>query len=1280
MSTSTTAPRVRDLFKIPEQIGKMDFTVVLADGIDRPRETVDTYVITPQLLQAFDQALGLVGAAHTKRSSQAAYLHGSFGSGKSHFMAMLSLLLADHEGAWSRPELHGLRIKYPWIGQAKVLELHVHMLDQPDVQTPIFAAYLKYVRARHPEADLPGIFADEALFEDAERLLSVLGDTKFFGPMNALAGPAPAMDAVTAKLGGGWSKVEGKPNKARRAWDRARFEAARGSVEPEVRAELLTALTKTHLKAFGAGLSSFVEIDRGLGILSRHAKSLGYDVIVLLLDELILWLSYMGRTPERLGAQVQRLVKLVEATDNDRPAPFCSFIARQRPLREMVGDALAGPDDAHLAEVLDHARGRFGEIQLGDDNLPAIVAKRVLLPRDEGAVAALRSTFERLRSESQQKGSWTTLLGTNHDADAFRQVYPFSPVLVDALVALSNALQRQRTAIRLLTELLIRHIEDLQLGQLVGVGDLFDVMAEGEKATEGPMGARFDAARRLYKHDLLPLIQAANQTDSREKCQRLRPEHPPDVGCANCPQVACRNDNRAIKTLLIAALVPGVAALREMTVRRVVDLNHGWLTAKIPGRETTTLIGKLRKWASEVAAIRLGDQAGDPQVAIQLEGVDVRPLLAQAREVDTPQRRRRVLFELLLAAMEEGGELAQGDLQRREEWRGTKRPGALRFDNVRQLGPDRLRCAEEHDWRIVIDYPFDEGSFGPHDDERVIREFMAEGTGSWTLVWLPSFFSEASNKTLGELVRLGHILSSRATTELFVGHLSVEQQEQAKVTLQNLESQKKQHLLGVLAKAYGLAQGSGEDDPDLDPARMVEQHLYLLKPGVTLQAPAEGGLSVALKAYTHALLDARYPRHPRFSEPLTTMRSERLLERFAAIVEAPDHKITLDRRELEELRGTLGELGLVRVTDTTAHLRTDGTLETIERRRRQRGVEDPRVDEVLRWADEQEQMGLQAEAAAVLVRAYALAESRALMLGGEPFDLGRTKGRGIPGEVVLELPDLPEQGEWGAALAAVGHLFGVTLPRRARTGENTRGLARTVEEKLKGQGTAAQRLPRAIEGWREALGIEEASARLTTATAASELVARLSGRAPADVARALASFGAEVAGSSTSLAAIGRALATAKECVAVLDDPLVLGVFRQLTGLRGQAEAEAVLGAVATGLRQDELQKGLAGSLRELAREAQEVMARLRASRETPAVVRPPEPAPVVEEARVEARAEPPAGAGVLVRAERRAQGREAVNAAIAGLEATLAELRAKVSAGEDLELTVRIELWGRTR
>jgi len=38
---------------------------------------------------------------------------------------------------------------------------------------------------------------------------------------------------------------------------------------------------------------------------------------------------------------------------------------------------------------------------------------------------------------------------------------------MDALVALSTSLQRNRTAIRLLTELLVEHIEDLGVGEIV---------------------------------------------------------------------------------------------------------------------------------------------------------------------------------------------------------------------------------------------------------------------------------------------------------------------------------------------------------------------------------------------------------------------------------------------------------------------------------------------------------------------------------------------------------------------------------------------------------------------------------------------------------------------------------------------------------------------------------------------------------------------------------------------------------------------------------------------
>ena len=40
------------------------------------------------------------------------------------------------------------------------------------------------------------------------------------------------------------------------------------------------------------------------------------------------------------------------------------------------------------------------------------------------------------------------------DRDAFRRVYPFSPALIDVLVGVSGFLQRERTALRLLLQLL----------------------------------------------------------------------------------------------------------------------------------------------------------------------------------------------------------------------------------------------------------------------------------------------------------------------------------------------------------------------------------------------------------------------------------------------------------------------------------------------------------------------------------------------------------------------------------------------------------------------------------------------------------------------------------------------------------------------------------------------------------------------------------------------------------------------------------------------------------
>ena len=102
------------LFYLPRQVRQGDFVLKLTDGVRNPEATLRDYVVTERLAKAFDEAIGMIGDTIQGRSSKRAYLHGSFGTGKSHFMALLTLLLRHEPAAWSRLELadrlegHGL--------------------------------------------------------------------------------------------------------------------------------------------------------------------------------------------------------------------------------------------------------------------------------------------------------------------------------------------------------------------------------------------------------------------------------------------------------------------------------------------------------------------------------------------------------------------------------------------------------------------------------------------------------------------------------------------------------------------------------------------------------------------------------------------------------------------------------------------------------------------------------------------------------------------------------------------------------------------------------------------------------------------------------------------------------------------------------------------------------------------------------------------------------------------------------------------------------------------
>src|SRR5262249_27744732 len=118
-------------------------------------------------------------------TSKAAYLHGSFGSGKSHFMAALYLLLQQNVAARSIPKLAPVGAKHDeWMQGKKFFFATYYLIGGKEMEPHILGGYVKQIERIHPTAPTPGVYRADALFQDAERLRKTMGDEKFFSELN----------------------------------------------------------------------------------------------------------------------------------------------------------------------------------------------------------------------------------------------------------------------------------------------------------------------------------------------------------------------------------------------------------------------------------------------------------------------------------------------------------------------------------------------------------------------------------------------------------------------------------------------------------------------------------------------------------------------------------------------------------------------------------------------------------------------------------------------------------------------------------------------------------------------------------------------------------------------------------------------------------------------------------------------------------------------------------------------------------------------------------------
>lgn len=1004
---------IRDLIAIPERVHSGDFVLQLSDGLTRPEETVRDYVVTPQLEACFDKALSFIRSAVDSRKSKACYLHGSFGSGKSHFMAVLDLLLSGHLAARSIPQLAAVVVRHDekWPQPRRFLMVPYHMIGAASLDAAILGQYAEHVRKLHPDAPVPGFYAAESLFEDARNLRGTTGDIEFFNRLN---------EGHFATGGSGWGKIAGGEGR----WDNDSFELAmlEGPGGDE-RQRLIGDLIRQYFRQYAGIAHDFVSLDDGLSIMSKHAKALGYDAVILFLDELILWLATRAADPAFVSNEGAKLSKLVEAANADRPIPLISFVARQRDLRELVGDTLAGSLQLQFNDVLRWWEARFDRITLEDRNLPLIANRRVLRPVSDEAKAILEAACDQTLKARQDIVE--TLLTSTGERDMFRLVYPFSPALVQTLIAVSSVLQRERTALKLMVQLLVDRRDDLELGQLIPVGDLFDVLATGDDSFSDAMKIHFENAKTLWRMKLLPILERQHDItwDQTEPADRAR---------------NLRNDGRLLKTLLLAALVPEVETLKAINATRLAALNHGTVKSPITGGEGRVVLQRLRGWAAEIGELKISD-GDNPTISVQITGVDTDPIIDYGRQYDNPGNRRRKIREALLLEL---GLAVAGDLFTgfTFSWRGTRRDVLIGYDNVRDLKDDRLSGDSER-WTVIFDYPFDSANFSPADHLVTLKSFRERKQGSAVLVWLPSFFSQKAQDELGRLIIIEELLKGDRFNEA-ARHLSPTDREQARSLLQNQRSQLQQRLRACLHVAYGI-----ESEPrdavggsPMDPAEHVQSLDETFQPVL----PVGRDLKSALEQLLGQLHEYLFPAAPRFDDDVKTTALKKVQAEIERALAESDHRVLIDKALRQLVLGIAGPLKLGIMSSTHLTLDIHWRMHFSKCQAADGGGEMT-VAALRRWIDIPERMGLPREAQDLIILTYAGQTNRTVFLRGIPIAAGLGT---LPDEAELREQALPPQAQWDAAADRAAKLFGLTIPRLL-TAANVHLLSEEVRKKVR---------------------------------------------------------------------------------------------------------------------------------------------------------------------------------------------------------------------------------------
>ncbi|MCK9795949.1 hypothetical protein M1843_19560 [Isoptericola sp. 4D.3] len=1057
MSTPTAGAlsmMLRDAIHVPEAVHDDDFVMRIHEGVPAAERTLKDYVVTEKIAEAFDEGLTLVKSALIRGNAKGAFIHGSFGAGKSHYMAVMHLLLTGYPGARALPGLQSVVSAHADVLSRNFLAVDYHLIGAASFESALFQGYINTVKEKHPDAAAPVLNQSGLLFENAQALRSTMGDELFFSKF------AADFDPVLGSMGGGGLTA-------------AELDAAaRGTASERDQRAVAAKLVETYFPAY-TSTSAWLPIDQGLRVMTDHAKGLGYDGLVLFLDELVLWLANHLRDSAFIANEASKVAKLVETGSGQMAIPMVSFVARQRALKEFLGGGNVGAEQVALEDAFGWWEERFDKITLAAADLPQIVQKRLLTPTSDAGKNALASAVSRVRANPTD---WKHLLTDSAGSGAvdFEKVYPFSPALVDAMVALSAIMQRERTALKIMSELLYRGHDELTVGDVIPVGDLFDVVILGEnKPLTEDMVKVFEAAASFYRGKMRPYLLDKHQVSDSE-VRSLDRNHP------------FRREDRLAKTLLVAAIAPGATSLKDLTASKLAALNFGSVVSMFGGNVSGQVVTLATEWQGKFSEITVGSTA-DPVISLQLTGVDFDAILAHVTQEDSHPNRRKLIRDTLVAEINATatGSYA-GEYALDHVWRGQKRPVDVVFGNVRDTGamPVETLKASDGRWKLIVDYPFDDENKPPSDDAARIYDLKRDGVVTDTVVWVPHFLTAQRMDDVGKLVQLEYLLTGDRFDQ-YSANLPVADREPARRLLTSQRDSLRSQLAALLRQAYGVDSSANNENLG---TTLAGTNFITLAEGFTPTQPSAATLRDAVVGVLGSALTSRYPKHPEIERGTEEVRRTELnavLDLARRAVDAGGRLDGVDRSTGTKVRRVVTAYGVGTLRETTYALDAQH-FASFDEFTRAAGTGDVTVG-VLR--EVLAPRGLTTDTMDLLVLTWAKVTDREWYRAGnrtpEPH-LGA-----LTPDMVLREPVLPSEEEWEVARTRAKALFGVGADEYHLSTAAVTRLSDAVVSKTRPAVASTSEVAATLAAHRDVLGLEETSPRWQAVNRGRDLVALL---------------------------------------------------------------------------------------------------------------------------------------------------------------------------------------------